>query len=70
MKTLRVIVISIFLSSLTFFSIATAETKRNCDEISSKTLVGQWDKWRCSRGAEPRKKFSLKNLNPFKKNKD
>ena len=40
------------------------------EAISSKTLVGQYDKWRCKSGAPERKKFSLKNLNPFKKNKD
>jgi hypothetical protein len=71
MKMLKPLVISIFLTSfITISSVSAEETKRDCEAISTKTLVGQYDKWRCKSGAPERKKFSLKNLNPFKKNKD
>ena len=43
------------------------ETKRDCSQYSSKTALGQYDKWRCERGKPPREKFSLKKFNIFKK---
>ena len=48
-----------------------AETKTDCSQYSTKTLVGQWDKMRCKKGKPPRKELKLgeklKKLNPFKK---
>jgi len=71
MKIVRTLLISIFLASFTPVSIVTAEeTTRDCEQISTKTLVGQYDKWRCKSGAAQRKKFSFKDLNPFGKKKD
>ena len=48
-------------------NISLAETKQDCSQYSSDTIVGQYDKWRCKKGKPPRDKFSLKKLNPFKK---
>ena len=48
-------------------NISFAETKQDCTQYSDKTLVGQYDKWRCKKGKAPREKFNLKKLNIFKK---
>ena len=49
------------------YDISFADTKDDCSKYSSKTVVGQYDKWRCKKGKPPREKFSFKKLNPFKK---
>ncbi len=49
------------------YNISFAETKMDCSQYSSKTFLGMWDKLRCKKSKEPREKFSLKKLNPFKK---
>ena len=69
MKFLNILIIFAFFS---FFNTASiAETKRDCSQYSTKTLVGTWDKKRCEKGKPPRKKLELgkklKKLNPFKK---
>ena len=51
-----------------FFNTNTfAETKQDCSQYSSKTIIGAWDKARCEKGKPPREKFNLKKLNIFKK---
>ena len=69
MKFLTVLTIFAFFSL--FNSISIAETKRDCSQYSTKTIVGTWDKKRCEKGKAPIKKLELvkkiKELNPFKK---
>ena len=69
MKKINILIISaiiLFLSKNSF-----AETKQDCSQYSTKTLIGTWDKARCEKGKPPRKKLKLgeklKKLNPFKK---
>ena len=69
MKLLKLIPV---LFVLTLFNTNSfAETKTDCSQYSTKTLVGQWDKMRCKKGKPPREKSKLgeklKKLNPFKK---
>ena len=67
------IIITVFITTLLMLPNVTsfAETKEDCSKYSTKTLVGQYDKYRCEKGKPPRKKLELgkklKKLNPFKK---
>jgi len=65
MRKIYIIVLCLFIGSIS--NISFAETKDDCSKYSEKTLVGQYDKWRCKKGKAPRKKFNLKKLNIFKK---
>ena len=70
---MRIIKILLISSCLFLFnSYSFAETKRDCSEYTSKTLIGVYDKWLCKQGKEPRKKLNivdkLKKLNPLEKN--
>ena len=70
---MKIIKILLFSSFLIFFNLNSyAETKNDCSEYSSETLLGTYDKWRCQQGKEPRKKWKigekLKKLNPLSKN--
>ena len=65
MKIIKFIPIAfllIFLNNISF-----ADTSRDCSKYSNKTLVGQYDKWRCEKGKPERKKFKLNDLNILKK---
>ena len=65
MKRLNIL----FLTTVFIFvsSYSLAETKQDCSQYSKKTLVGNYDKWRCEKGKPPREKFNLNKLNIFKK---
>ena len=56
---------------MNFNFIAIAETKYDCSQYNSKTLIGILDKKRCEKGKPPRKKWNigqkLKKLNPLSK---
>ena len=65
MKKIYIIVFCLFFASIS--NISFAETKDDCSKYSSKTLIGNYDKWRCKKGKPPREKFNLKKLNIFKK---
>ena len=65
MKKIYIIIFSLLIASISNMSFA--ETKEDCSKYSGKTLVGQYDKWRCKKGKPPREKFNLKKLNIFKK---
>jgi len=66
MKKINVLLITLALTLPYNISFA-EETKRDCSQYSSKTALGQYDKWRCKKGKPPREKFSLKKFNIFKK---
>ena len=64
----------IFIISLSFLFLASsekvyAETKPDCSQYSTSSLMGILDKKRCEKGKPPREALGkkLKKLNPFKK---
>ena len=65
MKKVNILIITILLAFFT--NVAYSETKKDCSQYSNKTIVGQYDKWRCEKGKPERKKFKLKDQKfPFK----
>ena len=54
---------------LSFSGSVYAETKRDCSQYSTSSLMGILDKKRCEKGKPPREALGkkLKKLNPFKK---
>ena len=69
MKIFKILFVTTLLSLFTTSSFS--ETK-DCSMFESKSLLGMYDKWRCEKGKEPRKKLNLgqklKKLNPLSKN--
>ena len=67
MRLIKILFVTTLLSLFTTSSFS--ETK-DCSMYDNKTIVGTYDKWRCEKGKEPRKKFKqiLKKLNPLSKN--
>ena len=57
MKKITTLTTFIFLYVLCFS--INAETKRDCSQYSTKTMMGIIDKKRCEAGKEPRKKWNI-----------
>ena len=70
MKLFKIFFISVLLTLMN--SNVYPETKRDCSMFNNNSLMGSYDKWRCEKGKEPRKKLNLgeklKKLNPLSKN--
>ena len=69
MKFVRILIA--FILVLFFNTTTFADTKQDCSQYNTKTIIGAWDKARCEKGKPPREKLKLgeklKKLNPFKK---
>ena len=69
---MKIIKILVIISIFSVFSTSSFSETRDCSMYDSETIMGSYDKWRCKKGKEPRKKFNLgqklKNLNPLSKN--
>ena len=70
MRIIKILFITTLLSLFTSNSFS--ETKRDCSMYNNDSLLGAYDKWRCEKGKDPRKKLNLgeklKKLNPLSKN--
>ncbi len=69
---MKIVYTTLILILVSFFNTGSfAETKTDCSQYNTKTLVGSWNKKRCERGKPPIEGIKLgeklKKLNPFKK---
>jgi len=69
---MRIIKIFFVTTLLSLFTTSSFSETRDCSMFDNSTLMGTYDKWRCEKGKEPRKKLNLgeklKKLNPLSKN--
>jgi len=69
---MKIIKILVIMSILSLFSTSSFSETRDCSMYNNDSIMGSYDKWRCKKGKEPRKKWNLgeklKNLNPLSKN--